>query len=74
MDWTSTAYDAVSDVVESGVQWRSNFEIGSRVLEVDKVADTKVDMVTDMEVDMVADMKVDMVADMKVDIFLGISW
>ena len=23
-------YDAVSDVVESGVQWRSNFQIGSR--------------------------------------------
>ena len=25
-------YDAVSDVVESGGQWRSNFQIGSRVL------------------------------------------
>ena len=26
-------YDAVSDVVESGVQSRSNFQIGSRVLK-----------------------------------------
>ena len=26
-------YDAVSDVVESGVHWRSNFQIGSRVLK-----------------------------------------
>ena len=26
-------YDAVSDVVESGVQWRSNFQIGSTVLK-----------------------------------------
>ena len=25
-----TAYDAVSDVVESGVHWRSDFQIGSR--------------------------------------------
>ena len=28
-----TVYDAVSDVVESGVHWRSNFQIGSRVLK-----------------------------------------
>ena len=27
-------YDAVSDVVESGVQSRSNFQIGSRVLKI----------------------------------------
>ena len=27
------AYDAVLDVVESRVQWRSNFQIGSRVLK-----------------------------------------
>ena len=27
-------YDAVSDVVESGVHWRSNFQIGSRVLKI----------------------------------------
>ena len=27
-----TSYDAVSDVAESGRQWRSNFQIGSRVL------------------------------------------
>ena len=27
-------YDTVSDVVESGVQWRSNFQIGSRVLKI----------------------------------------
>ena len=27
------SYDAVSDVVESGVQLRSNFQIGSRVLK-----------------------------------------
>ena len=27
-------YDAVSDVVESGVQWRSNFQIGSRALKI----------------------------------------
>ena len=26
-------YDTVSDVVESGVHWRSNFQIGSRVLK-----------------------------------------
>ena len=26
-------YDAVSDVVESGGQWRSNFQIDSRVLK-----------------------------------------
>ena len=26
-------YDAVSDVVESGGQWRSNFQIGSGVLK-----------------------------------------
>ena len=26
-------YDTVSDVVESGVQWRSNFQIGSIVLK-----------------------------------------
>ena len=26
-------YDAVSDVVESGVQWRFNFQIGSRLLK-----------------------------------------
>ena len=29
-------YDTVSDVVESGVQWRSNFHIGSRVLNCNK--------------------------------------
>ena len=28
-----TVYDAVSDVVESGVQSRFNFQIGSRVLK-----------------------------------------
>ena len=28
-----TAYDAVSDVVESGEHWRSNFQIGSGVLK-----------------------------------------
>ena len=28
-----TVYDAVSDVVESGVHWRSNFQIGSGVLK-----------------------------------------
>ena len=28
------AYDAVSDVVESGVHWRSDFQIGSRVLKI----------------------------------------
>ena len=28
-----TGYDAVSDVVESGVHWRSDFQIGSRVLK-----------------------------------------
>ena len=28
-----SGYDAVSDLVESGVQWRSNFQIGSRVLK-----------------------------------------
>ena len=27
-------YDAVSDVVESGVHWRSYFQIGSRVLKI----------------------------------------
>ena len=27
-------YDAVSDVVESGVHWRSDFQIGPRVLKV----------------------------------------
>ena len=27
-------YDAVSDVGESGVHWRSNFQIGSRVLKI----------------------------------------
>ena len=27
-------YDAVSDVVESGVHWRSDFQIGSRVLKI----------------------------------------
>ena len=27
-------YDAVSDVVESGVHLRSNFQIGSRVLKI----------------------------------------
>ena len=26
-------HDVVSDVVESGVQWRPNFQIGSRVLK-----------------------------------------
>ena len=26
-------YDAVSDVVESGVHWRTDFQIGSRVLK-----------------------------------------
>ena len=30
---TIYAYDAVSDVVESGVHWRSNFQIGSGVLK-----------------------------------------
>ena len=29
----SMIYDAVSDVVESGVHWRSNFQIGSGVLK-----------------------------------------
>ena len=29
-----STYDAVSDVGESGVQWRSNFQIGSRVLKI----------------------------------------
>ena len=29
-----TVYDAVSDVVESGVQSRFNFQIGSRVLKI----------------------------------------
>ena len=38
-------YDAVSDVVESGVQSRSNFKIGSRVfviscIEVDEITQT----------------------------------
>ena len=28
------ADDAVSDVVESGVHWRSDFQIGSRVLKI----------------------------------------
>ena len=27
-------YDAVSDVVESGGHWRSDFQIGSRVLKI----------------------------------------
>ena len=27
-------YDTVSDVVESGVHWRSDFQIGSRVLKI----------------------------------------
>ena len=27
-------YDTVSDVVESGVHWGSNFQIGSRVLKI----------------------------------------
>ena len=31
--WTAP-YDAVSDVVESGVHWRSDFQIGSRVLKI----------------------------------------
>ena len=53
-------YGAVSDGVEAGVLLRSNFEIGSRVLEVDKVAD----LVADMKVDMVANMVVDGVANM----------
>ena len=30
----SLCYDAVSDVVESGVHWRSDFQIGSRVLKI----------------------------------------
>ena len=30
---SSSVYDAVSDVVESGVHWRSDFQIGSRVLK-----------------------------------------
>ena len=30
----TTAYDTVSDVVESGVHWGSNFQIGSRVLKI----------------------------------------
>ena len=29
-----TLYDAVSDVVESGVHWRSDFQIGFRVLKI----------------------------------------
>ena len=29
-----TLYDTVSDVVESGVHWGSNFQIGSRVLKI----------------------------------------
>ena len=32
--WEETTYDAVSDVVESGVHWRSDFQIGSRVLKI----------------------------------------
>ena len=31
--FVAVVYDAVSDVVESGVHWRSNFQIGSRVLK-----------------------------------------
>ena len=31
---TAECYDAVSDVVESGVHWRSDFQIGSRVLKI----------------------------------------
>ena len=31
--YLETVYDAVSDVVESGVHWRSNFQIGSGVLK-----------------------------------------
>ena len=34
MALSETAYDAVSDVVESGVHWRSDFQIGSRVLKI----------------------------------------
>ena len=30
----ASTYDAVSDVVESGGHWRSNFQIGSRVLKI----------------------------------------
>ena len=30
----TNTYDAVSDVVESGVHWRSDFQIGSRVLKI----------------------------------------
>ena len=30
---TERPYDTVSDVVESGVHWGSNFQIGSRVLK-----------------------------------------
>ena len=30
--FVAVVYDAVSDVVESGVHWRSNFQIGSGVL------------------------------------------
>ena len=29
----ASTYDVVSDVVESGGHWRSNFQIGSRVLK-----------------------------------------
>ena len=32
--FVAVVYDAVSDVVESGVHWRSNFQIGSRVLKI----------------------------------------
>ena len=28
------SYDTVSDVVKSGVHWRSDFQIGSRVLKI----------------------------------------
>ena len=31
---TINHYDAVSDVLESGVHWRSDFQIGSRVLKI----------------------------------------
>ena len=30
----TAVYDAVSDVVESGGQWRSDFQIGFRVLKI----------------------------------------
>ena len=33
LSYQQPGYDTVSDVVESGVHWGSNFQIGSRVLK-----------------------------------------